>query len=221
MLTFRNSRSETSGMTDKTSANQQAARRAPQQARAHHKIGLILEAAMRVLESGGMAALTTNAVAATAGVSIGTLYQYFHDKQAILDALIERELGGMADKVMQALKSPAASAQGDRVREVVRAALSAYGGRNRVRRLLIAHSLASGGGTRLQPLYAGITALFASEGLVVPGRGVQKLPAAEAFVLAHAFSGVIRAMVTGDAPPKRQDVENALVKLVANFMGPG
>jgi DNA-binding transcriptional regulator YbjK len=62
---------------------QRLAPRQPRQERARHKVALILEAAMRLLGKGGAAALTTNAVAETAGVSIGTLYQYFANKEAI------------------------------------------------------------------------------------------------------------------------------------------
>ena len=56
---------------------QALARRAPRQPRAFEKIGLMFEAAIRILEDEGLDALTTNHVAARAGVSIGTLYQYF------------------------------------------------------------------------------------------------------------------------------------------------
>ena len=55
---------------------------------------------MQLLESGDINTLTTNAVAAKAGVSIGTLYQYFGSKHALLDALVTRELGTMAEKIV-------------------------------------------------------------------------------------------------------------------------
>lgn len=51
----------------------------------------IIEAAARILEWRGHDGPTTNAVAERAGVSIGTLYQYFPDKEALLGALIARE----------------------------------------------------------------------------------------------------------------------------------
>lgn len=51
----------------------------------------ILEAAARILEVGGLAAFNTNAVADRAGVSVGSLYQYFPGKEALLTALIRRK----------------------------------------------------------------------------------------------------------------------------------
>ena len=59
---------------------------------------------MQLLETVEIDQLTTNAVAAKAGVSIGTLYQYFDSKHALLDALVISELGAMTDKIVQSLK---------------------------------------------------------------------------------------------------------------------
>src|SRR6478752_618430 len=59
-------------------------RKQPQQARSEHLVGAILQAAIRVLEREGAAAFTTIRVAETAGVSVGSLYQYFPNKESIL-----------------------------------------------------------------------------------------------------------------------------------------
>ncbi|HLK25692.1 MAG TPA: helix-turn-helix domain-containing protein [Caulobacteraceae bacterium] len=67
-------------------------RRSPKQARAKATVAAILEAAAQILERRGADGLTTNGVAERAGVSIGTLYQYFPDKHAILIAAAKREL---------------------------------------------------------------------------------------------------------------------------------
>jgi len=61
-------------------------RRNPKQARAQATVGAVLEAAFQILEEDGEARLTTNLIAERAGVSIGTLYQYFEDREAILAA---------------------------------------------------------------------------------------------------------------------------------------
>lgn len=68
-------------------------RRSPSQARSRATWEAIVEAAAQVLERAGAEGFNTNAVAERAGVSIGTLYQYFSDKQAILAAAAKRELG--------------------------------------------------------------------------------------------------------------------------------
>jgi AcrR family transcriptional regulator len=66
-------------------------RRKPSQARAQRTVEAILEGAARVFRERGFGA-TTNHIAIKAGVSVGTLYEYFPHKQALLVALAERHL---------------------------------------------------------------------------------------------------------------------------------
>ncbi len=65
-------------------------RRTPQQARARATVDAILVAAAQILEAQAPERFTAKRVAERAGVSIGTLYQYFANKGAILEALAER-----------------------------------------------------------------------------------------------------------------------------------
>ena len=58
-------------------------------------VDLILSAAARVLVKHGYDDASTNRIAETAGVSVGSLYQYFPNKEAIVAALIERHDGEM------------------------------------------------------------------------------------------------------------------------------
>src|SRR5438132_10881446 len=88
----------------KTRQPVETTRRTPRQARAEETVTAILEGAAQILEAGGLAAFTTNAVAERAGVSIGTLYQYFADKNALIQALAERELQAALGRVRQALR---------------------------------------------------------------------------------------------------------------------
>jgi AcrR family transcriptional regulator len=67
-------------------------RKTARQARAQATVEAILEAASQVFASHGYAAATTNRIAQRAGVSIGSLYQYFPNKDAILVALARRHL---------------------------------------------------------------------------------------------------------------------------------
>ena len=67
-------------------------RNTPSQPRSRRMVEFIIEAATRVLRSQGIAGFTTNRIAEVAGVSIGSLYQYFRDKDAILEVIVARHL---------------------------------------------------------------------------------------------------------------------------------
>ncbi|KPQ32227.1 MAG: TetR family transcriptional regulator [Porphyrobacter sp. HL-46] len=62
------------------------------QARSRNTVETIVEAATRILASDGWSALNTNAVARIAGVSVGSVYEYFKNKEAILDVILDRHL---------------------------------------------------------------------------------------------------------------------------------
>lgn len=80
-------------------------RKLPTQARAKAKIQRVLDATQAILNRDGPAALTTPAIAAESGVSVGSIYQYFPNKEAIILALYEARLAEIRDV--------AADAQGD------------------------------------------------------------------------------------------------------------
>ncbi|MFQ5478667.1 MAG: TetR/AcrR family transcriptional regulator [Candidatus Binatia bacterium] len=67
-------------------------RKTPRQERSRVTVEAILEAAAQVFESRGYAAGTTNHIAERAGVSIGSFYQYFPDKESVANVLIERHM---------------------------------------------------------------------------------------------------------------------------------
>lgn len=67
-------------------------RKTPRQARSRATVESIVQAGTRILAEGGWAGFTTNSVADLAGVSIGSLYQYFPDKLSLVDAIRRRHL---------------------------------------------------------------------------------------------------------------------------------
>lgn len=85
-------------------------RKSPRQARSRATVEAILEAATRILEGEGLAGLTTNRVAERAGVSIGSLYQYYPSRDAILAELVRRMRlsmsAGLLDAIEQARPLP-------------------------------------------------------------------------------------------------------------------
>ncbi len=81
-------------------------RRKPRQERSRFTVEQILEAAARVFEERGYARGTTNHIAQRAGVSVGTLYQYFPNKDAILVALSMRHMAQAKDVLAEMLAAP-------------------------------------------------------------------------------------------------------------------
>ncbi|MFO0599984.1 MAG: TetR/AcrR family transcriptional regulator [Myxococcaceae bacterium] len=85
-------------------------RKLPRQARAQATVDAILRATAHILRTKGWDALNTNAVAKVAGVSIGSLYQYFPSKEALVAALAEqhatRGLGVLMEAVTDAREGP-------------------------------------------------------------------------------------------------------------------
>lgn len=67
-------------------------RKSPSQRRSVDTVETILEAAVRILRRDGYAGLTTRRVAEVAGVSVGSLYQYFPNRQAIVADLVRRRV---------------------------------------------------------------------------------------------------------------------------------
>lgn len=79
-------------------------RKTPRQARASVTLEAILEATLQVLVVMGPGRLTTTRVAERAGVSVGSMYQYFPNKLALLYAVTERYFGIVASSVEQACR---------------------------------------------------------------------------------------------------------------------
>jgi AcrR family transcriptional regulator len=77
----------------------EVSRRKPSQARSLQTVGVILDAAAQILERQGEDAVTTNEVAERSGFSIGTLYQYFANRDEILIALADREQQRVAERM--------------------------------------------------------------------------------------------------------------------------
>lgn len=94
-------------------------RKRPRQARAAVTLDAIFEATIQVLISEGPRRLTTTRVAERAGVSVGTMYQYFPHKQALFYALNERYLDIVADKVEATCRAQRGATAEDMVEALV------------------------------------------------------------------------------------------------------
>lgn len=74
-----------------TTKTQDRRRRKPSQERSRESVNVLIEASAQVLQERGYKGATTNRIAERAGVSVGTLYQYFNNKDEIFNELIQQE----------------------------------------------------------------------------------------------------------------------------------
>ncbi len=101
-------------------------RKAPKQQRSKATVEAILEATARVLVEEGYERASTNRVAKVAGVSIGSLYQYFPGKEALVLALVQQHCERMIELLMKSVESLAEAPMHVAVRTYVRAMLEAH-----------------------------------------------------------------------------------------------
>lgn len=84
---------------------EESVRRTPRQGRSRVTVDVLLDATAQVLVSEGYDAASTNRIARRAGVSVGSIYQYFANKEALVHALAERHLQRMLQIVLAHLAS--------------------------------------------------------------------------------------------------------------------
>ena len=97
-------------------------RKSPVQARSAASVDAILEATIQVLLQVGKEQLTTTKVALRAGVSVGTLYQYFPNKSALLKAVAKRHM----DEVTEAVELVCQQQRGHSLEEMATALMTTF-----------------------------------------------------------------------------------------------
>jgi AcrR family transcriptional regulator len=112
------------------------ARKQPRQQRSRETVTVILEAAARVLEERGLEGYNTNAVAERGGISVGSVYQYFPNKDALTLALIAAFEEELLEKVRKAIAASEGKSLTASLNLVVRAQLEVHSERAGLNRIL-------------------------------------------------------------------------------------
>ncbi len=112
-------------------------RKSPNQDRAKATVTAILDATARILAEDGFEAVNTNRVAEVAGVSIGSLYQYFPNKNALVGAVAVRHTEAMAAVVAAGVRAAADDDLPDLVKTLIRSTMQAHAENPKLRRAII------------------------------------------------------------------------------------
>jgi AcrR family transcriptional regulator len=189
-------------------------RKTPSQARSAWTVDVILQAAAQVLEGGGEDALTTKTVAERAGVSIGTLYQYFPNRDAILVALADREAQRIGER-MRALIDRHPDNREDPRKVMVRALIRSYAARRGARRqfALVVTMTGKTAGSLLRNEIAEFLGRTWSRSDATGGPTINKV---YAYAMVNAIIGVLQTAALENSPVlKEPDLEEALCQIVA------
>lgn len=190
-------------------------RKKPVQQRSVRMVNTILEAAARILEKGGFDGLTTNAIAERAGISIGSLYEYFPNKEAILVEMARNML--IEDEVFMAKAIEAAVAEpgSDVVRSAVRALIGLFESKRDVRRaIMYVHVRLGLAEEQILPVQAigDLVERLQSRIFGVPATSIDPV---KIFVLVRAVLGVVRSAFVEKSPLLTSDaLEEELLMLI-------
>jgi AcrR family transcriptional regulator len=177
-------------------------------------VSTILDAAVRVLDQEGADAATTTRIAEVAGVSVGTLYQYFGNRDSILDALQDREFE-RATEFMQRALAEAAGPPEQIARRVIQGLLELYAACPALHRLLVVEGLRVTPTARVQAfdlrMVSAIRSFLAHGGLPIR-RANHDLAA---FVIYHSVRATMLARLL-EAPARLDDT--ALVEELSDLV---
>lgn len=203
-------------MTNQKKPRSVLSRRNPRQERAHETVAVILDAAWQLLQQ-GLPGFNTNRIAERAGVSIGTLYGYFPNKQSILVALARRLL--QADRQAVADVLEAAMVQDEEpVRAIVRVLFQRHRQDAGLRRTLLSAYIGAGlAGDDAEQVRAQVGHIVSHPRGPLAGRS---LTDAQLFVISRAVLGVARALTEdeGALPASDQALEDEAVRLVHAYL---
>jgi AcrR family transcriptional regulator len=189
-------------------------RRKPRQSRSEETIEAIFEAAARILQAQRLDGFNTNAIAGVAGVSIGTLYQYFPNKNAILIAMSLRELDKVSHTIIRSINAESTSDDRELGRVVIRTLLKAFGGRQRMRKVLIEALIINGLFDELTKPVEKVVQTILTQQSRSQGGHFKTLTPIGLYVMTRAVIGTIRsAVMEQSAHLGTAAFENELVKL--------
>lgn len=191
--------------------------RKPQQVRAQTTVLLILEAAAQILRSEGRAGVNTNKIAERAGVTIGTLYGYFPNKDAIFIALARQIIEEDAKELTRVLDGGHGT---ETIRILIRTLLKRHSDDRYVRRTVMSYYIAEGfGAEHDNQIEDMIDALIARPERLF-GRKLPPIAPPRLFAASRAIIGIARAL-TEQSNARRfplQTLEDEAVDLVRRYI---
>lgn len=193
-------------------------RKAPVQARSTASVNAILEATVQVLLKVGKERLTTTRVASRAGVSVGTLYQYFPNKRALLQAALKRHMHRVRDAVELVCREQEGRTLHEMVTVLITEFLQAKMKDAKTSVALYSVSSDVDGAKIVQEIGARLNKAIARM-LTTASEPLTTDPSLVASLLQDAMGGVIRRILEASAPERQLDsLRRELISMACAYL---
>lgn len=192
-------------------------RRQPTQERAQVTVSIILEAAVQILRTERRAGFNTNRIAERAGISIGTLYGYFPNKDAIFIALARQIIEEDARALARVLDAGHGT---ETLRHLLRTLFQRHSDDSYVRRTVMSIYISEGFGADHDAQVETIVKEFVSQPERWLGRKASSIDPASLFVASRAIIGIARSFTEqGDVSRfPLQVIEDEAISLVHRYL---
>jgi AcrR family transcriptional regulator len=194
------------------------ARKAPVQERSRATLEALIEAAAQVFVRDGYAQATTEAIAARAGVSIGSFYQYFEDKEALLVTLAERHVDEGNARIAARLLQVAGRPLDELVAALVAEMFDHHRARPELHRILF-QDAPYPDALRLRMVDHHLRVVEAVEALLGATPGVEGISRVQVYLAVHTVEGIAhQAVLIPDPTIDEADLQRELVEMVTSML---
>jgi AcrR family transcriptional regulator len=196
-----------------------APRKKPVQARSQATVGVLLDATARVLTRDGYDRASTNRIAETAGVSVGSLYQYFRSKESLVAALVDRHHEQMNAVFLRQVALAQAMPVREAARAVVAAIVDAHLVEPRLHRILVEQVPRIGKlGQQLESLDT--VASAAVRGYLDARRHELRVTDLETatFVVVHAVEALVHRAILAPRRLERDALVSGITDMVSRYL---
>ena len=194
-------------------------RKKPIQARSVATVGVLLDATARVLARDGYDRASTNRIAEAAGVSVGSLYQYFRSKESLVGALIDRHHEAMNAVFLRQVAAASGLPVREAARAVVGAVVDAHLVEPKLHRVLVEQVPRIG---KLGQLLEDLDTVAATAVRAYLASRRDELRVADldtaTFVVVHAVEALVHRAILAPRRIERDVLVDAIVDLVSRYL---
>lgn len=187
------------------------------QGRAKETVRSIVEATTHIIEKSGIEEISTNKIAKKAGVSIGSLYQYFPSKESILIFLVEKELTGHVENIETHISQMDEATIEEFIDEITETILTMFEQKKRIRFLLYKF-LPRGLTPLIHDIEDQLQKIIYEKLRSYPEMKDKKNLESMVYVVVHSVIGVVHSKLAKGRKLDEEQVKMELKKMIKNYL---